>query len=298
MSGGREVFRVVEELRARMAGGDYPLGSLLPAQRKLAEEFDVSRDTVQRALVQLAEEGWIEARQGSGTRVLDPAQAQDPPVQVLRAQQVQSYTARAAREGRVTLREFFDEAFAGPDVVLDVCTLTSESLDTQIKGQIDRIRSGLAAPRSIAIRMLLPSESLVLPYPRALIDADGEVTAQLKTRLLRITHQHSESIRVELRQLQVEKLVESARIEIRHVDLTPIFKLYLINRTQALHAPYEVIERPIVLGDTEVAALDVLGLGATLTHYVVDEKNPNGRGSVFIKGWQAWFDSVWTHLAR
>ncbi|WP_338697946.1 winged helix-turn-helix domain-containing protein [Streptomyces sp. Q6] len=284
-SGGREVFRVVEELRARMAGGDYPLGSLLPAQRKLADEFHISRDTVQRALEQLAGEGWIEARQGSGTRVI-------------RAQQVQSYTARAAKEGRVTLREFFDEAFAGPDVVLDVCTLTSESLDTQVKGQIDRIRSGLTAPRSISIRMLLPTESLELPYPRALDDAGGELTAQLRQRLLGITRRHSGSIRAELRQLQAEKLVESARIDIRHVDLTPTFKLYLINGTQALHGPYEVIERPIVLGDTEVDALDVLGLGAMLTHYAVDQNNPDSRGSVFMKAWQAWFDSVWTNLAH
>ncbi|GAA2293555.1 hypothetical protein GCM10010431_09700 [Streptomyces kunmingensis] len=42
--------------------------------------------------------------------------------------------------------------------------------------------------------------------------------------------------------------------------------------------------------------LDVLGLGATLTHYVKDG-DPDSRGSVLIEAWQAWFDSVWTRLA-
>ncbi|MFI7011578.1 GntR family transcriptional regulator [Streptomyces sp. NPDC050145] len=283
--GGREVFRVVEELRVRMAGGVYPRGSLLPSQRRLADDFSVSRDTVQRALDALKEEGWIEARQGSGTRVI-------------REQQVQSYTAKASVEGSVTLREFFDEAFSGPEVVLDVSTLTSESLATQIKAQTERIRSGEVVPSRIAIRMLLPTESLVLPYPVALEDQNGRLTPRLKQRLLEITHEHSSALRRELRQLEVEKLVESAAMEIRHVDLTPTFKLYLINGTQALHGPYEVIERPIVLSEHEtVRALDILGVGAKLTHYVRDD-NPESRGSVFTDSWQAWFESVWTHLAR
>ncbi len=275
---------MVEELRSRMAGGMYSLGSPLPSQRALAADFEVSRDTVQRALGQLREEGWIESKQGSGTRVV-------------RAQEAQSYTAQAAKDGRVTLRGFFDEAFAGPEVVLDVFTLTSESLDMQVKGQIERMRIGEVRPRRIAIRMLLPDESLDLPYPRALDDPDGRLTAQLKDRLLEITRRHSSSMQVELRQLEAEELVESASIEIRHVMLTPASKLYLVGGEQALHGPYEVIERPIVLDDeVTVRALDVLGLGAQLTHYVKDA-NEGSRGSVFMKSWQAWFDSVWEHLA-
>ncbi|MFI0241942.1 winged helix-turn-helix domain-containing protein [Streptomyces sp. NPDC016845] len=283
-SGGSAVFRVVEDLRARMAGGALPLGSPLPPQRELARSYDVSRDTVQKALQQLREEGWVESRQGSGTRVI-------------KTQQVQSYTAKAAREGRVTLREFFDEAFAREEVALDVFTLTSESLDTQVRGQIERIRSGETPPRGISVRMLLPSESLDLPYPRALDDPGGRLTARLQKRLLGITHRHSSSLEAQFRQLEAEGMVGSARIEVRHVDLAPAFKLYLINGVQALHGPYEVIERPIVLSDKEtVEALDVLGLGAMLTHYLKDD-NPDSRGSVFMAAWQAWFDSVWTGLA-
>ncbi|MYT72294.1 GntR family transcriptional regulator [Streptomyces sp. SID8367] len=283
--GGREVIRVADELRSRITEGRYPLNSMLPPQRALAEELSVSRDTIQRALAELASESWIAPRQGSGTRVI-------------KTQRVQSYTLPGARAGRVTLRECFDEVFAGEEVVLDVFTFTSQSLDTQVKGQLERVRSGLVAPRRIIVRMLLPDESLDLPFPRALHDDNSaDVNARLRERALDITHRHSESLALELRQLVAEGLVKSADLSIRHVPLVPVFKIYLMNRTQALHGPYEVKPRPIILSSSEtVEALDVLGLGASLTHYARDE-NPDSRGSVFVVTWQRWFDSVWKYLA-
>lgn len=286
-SGGSAVFRVVEELRARMAGGSYQLDSLLPAQRDLAEELSVSRDTVQRALKQLKAEGWVKSRQGSGTRVV-------------KVQNVQSSSAK----GRVTLRDFFDEAFARPDVHLDVATLTSENLNTQVRGQIERIRerhneepgNSENPPRRVTIRLLLPSERVEIPYVRAQDDTDSAVTVRLRERLLDLSRKHSDLIQEELRQMQEDGLVESAGIEIRHVDMAPSCKLYLINGTQALYAPYTAAERVIVLGDEEkVAALDVKP-GVRLTHYAKDD-NPQAHGSVFVDDWQEWFDSMWAHVA-
>ncbi|MEU5206384.1 GntR family transcriptional regulator [Streptomyces pseudogriseolus] len=55
--GGRGAQRVADELRAR-TGHLYPLHSFLPAQRALAVELGVSRDTVQRALRELVNEPW------------------------------------------------------------------------------------------------------------------------------------------------------------------------------------------------------------------------------------------------
>ncbi|MFD7775265.1 GntR family transcriptional regulator [Streptomyces sp. NPDC059753] len=280
--GGRETWRVAEELRARLADGTYPVGSLIPPQRELADRFHVSRDTVQRALRELAGEGWIESRQGSGSRVL-------------KNQRIQSYTAKASHEGRVSLGPLISEAFEQPEVTLDVYTLTSESLDTHIRVQAERIRSGETAPEKVGIRILLPSESLKLPYPQAKGDPDDP---RLRERLLGITHRHTASIRRELRQLQAEGLVPVAEFQVRHVPLTPAFKLYLLNGGEALHGPYEVIERPIVLDSgEEILALDVLGLGATLTHYVRDG-DPNSRGSVFVESMGAWFGSVWNLIAE
>ena len=61
-------------------------------------------------------------------------------------------------------------------------------------------------------------------------------------------------------------------LEIRHVPVPPAFKLYLLNGTGALFGPYEATERPIFLEQgEEIEAIDVVGIGASLTHYVKDD---------------------------
>ncbi|MGN9763184.1 GntR family transcriptional regulator [Streptomyces sp. SD31] len=266
-----------------MTVGTYPVGSFLPSQRDLAQEFGVSRDTVQRALRELANEGWIESRQGSGTRVV-------------RAQPIQSTAPQATRSRRgTTLGPLLSEAFERAEVTLDVSTLTSESLDAHVRLQAERIRDRVIKPQRIALRMLLPDERLPLTYPRAKDDKDDP---RLSQRLLDITERHTTSLRESLRSLAVEGLVPSVDVEFRRVPLTPTFKLYLFNGGEALHGMYEVIERRIMLDSgEEIPALDVLGLGAALTHHVRDD-DPNSSGSVFVDSMQSWFDSVWNLLAE
>ncbi|WP_231911182.1 MULTISPECIES: GntR family transcriptional regulator [Streptomyces] len=72
-----EVDRVMRILLDQIAGGIFPPGSRLPPQRETAKEFGVARDTVQRALRKLADEGYIQSRQGSGTRVLRPPRGEE-----------------------------------------------------------------------------------------------------------------------------------------------------------------------------------------------------------------------------
>ncbi|WLW54025.1 winged helix-turn-helix domain-containing protein [Streptomyces sp. YU58] len=278
-----EFQRIADELRGRMTDGTYPLGSFLPSQRDLAEELEVSRDTVQRALRELSNEGWIASRQGSGSRVV-------------KTQRIQSPTPKATRSRHgMTLGPLISEAFEQPEVALDVYTLTSETLDAHIRLQVERIRGGAIAPERIALRILLPDESLPLPYPRHRDDRDDP---RLRVRLNTITERHTASLRGSLLELKTEGWVPSVDVEIRHAPLTPTFKLYLFNGTEALHGLYEVIERKIMLDSgEEITALDVLGLGATLTHHVKDT-DPNSSGTVFVESMQKWFDSVWNLLAE
>jgi GntR family transcriptional regulator/MocR family aminotransferase len=56
-------------LRQAITRGSLPPGTALPPSRVLAVELDVSRSLVVGAYEQLAMEGYLEARQGSGTRV-------------------------------------------------------------------------------------------------------------------------------------------------------------------------------------------------------------------------------------
>jgi len=60
-----------DTLRRRILAGDYPVGERLPPERRLAEELGVGRPTVRSALAQLAAQGLVSARQGSGYVVHD-----------------------------------------------------------------------------------------------------------------------------------------------------------------------------------------------------------------------------------
>lgn len=61
--------RLAAALRSAIESGQAPPGALLPSSRELAQELDCSRWVVTEAYAQLAAEGFLEARQGSGTRV-------------------------------------------------------------------------------------------------------------------------------------------------------------------------------------------------------------------------------------
>jgi GntR family transcriptional regulator / MocR family aminotransferase len=69
-AGARSLREQLEdELRRAIRGGRLPVGTALPASRVLARELGVARGVVVDAYEQLAAEGYLEARQGSGTRV-------------------------------------------------------------------------------------------------------------------------------------------------------------------------------------------------------------------------------------
>ena len=62
--------QIAQQLRQLIAGGEFPPGSRLPAERELASQLGVSRPSVREALIALEVEGWVEVRTGSGVYVL------------------------------------------------------------------------------------------------------------------------------------------------------------------------------------------------------------------------------------
>jgi GntR family transcriptional regulator / MocR family aminotransferase len=78
---GRHSRAALEEaLREAVREGRLPPGSRLPSSRVLARDLGVARNTVADAYGQLVAEGWLTARQGSGTRVAArPAARRRPP---------------------------------------------------------------------------------------------------------------------------------------------------------------------------------------------------------------------------
>lgn len=280
--GGKRFHEVLGTLVSRIAEGDYPVGSFLPPQRELAQQLGVSRDTVQRVLRQLADEMWIESRQGSGSRVL-------------RSQTVQSSTRRNGAAKAVSLRPLFDAAFEKSEVALDVFTLTSETLDTYVRMQKDRIWAQEIKPRSIKIRMMLPSGDVRLPYPFAKHAPDDP---RPRERLKVITERHTTSLRDTLREIDTNKSELTAKVDIRHVPLVPYSKIYLFNRAEAVTGPYEPVEHRTAFDDGDVVdVVDVMGVGSTLTHFAKDD-DPLSQESVLVNGWQSWFESTWNRLAK
>src|SRR5580704_14865846 len=64
------LFRRVADGLRRLAEEGYLVdGSRLPPERQLAQALAVSRNTVTAAYAVLRTEGWVEARQGSATRI-------------------------------------------------------------------------------------------------------------------------------------------------------------------------------------------------------------------------------------
>jgi GntR family transcriptional regulator/MocR family aminotransferase len=64
-----KTLRLTQELRAAILGGRLLAGARLPPSRVLADELGISRSVVVKAYSDLVADGYLEARQGAGTRV-------------------------------------------------------------------------------------------------------------------------------------------------------------------------------------------------------------------------------------
>lgn len=64
-------LQIMEQIRARIAAGDWPAGKELPSIRALAAGLSVSVITVKRAYLDLESEGVIVTRHGRGSFVAE-----------------------------------------------------------------------------------------------------------------------------------------------------------------------------------------------------------------------------------
>src|SRR5215831_7668209 len=71
LAGPRVRASLEAALRQAVQSGRLTSGTRLPATRTLAADLGIARNTVADAYGQLIAEGWLTARQGSGTRVAE-----------------------------------------------------------------------------------------------------------------------------------------------------------------------------------------------------------------------------------
>ena len=89
-------LQIIEQVRRRVAVGDWKPGHELPSIRALAVSTRVSVITIKRAYLELEHEGVITTRQGRGTFVSENVQLQKD----LREKELDDYLGKAADVGR------------------------------------------------------------------------------------------------------------------------------------------------------------------------------------------------------
>lgn len=67
---GQRVRETIVQLRARVLGGEWPVGSRIPTEPQLVTALGVGRNTIREAIRALVHAGVLERRQGSGTYVV------------------------------------------------------------------------------------------------------------------------------------------------------------------------------------------------------------------------------------
>jgi GntR family transcriptional regulator len=99
-------LQILEQIRDRVAAGDWPPGRELPSIRGLAAELRVSVITVKRAYFELESEGVITTRHGKGSFVADV----EGLARELKERELDAHLAAAARAARALGLD--DEALA------------------------------------------------------------------------------------------------------------------------------------------------------------------------------------------
>lgn len=60
---------ILEEIRSEILSGTYNVGEQIPTESALQDKYNVSRQTVRKAILELANEGFLRSEKGSGTYV-------------------------------------------------------------------------------------------------------------------------------------------------------------------------------------------------------------------------------------
>jgi DNA-binding transcriptional regulator YhcF (GntR family) len=263
--------QVANSLRAAILTRTFQPGEKLPSGPQLAERYGVARMTVQQAIRLLRDEGLVVSRQGSGVFV------------------------RERTERPVGLRPHLERAFEAAHVSVDFAGFSGETLHGAISEPIDKIRAGRLRPASVSVRLLVPDPSVPWSLPARVEDmADSPA---FRARADRIMRRHALAVVDAVTELNELGLVEDARAEVRVQPAVPLFKLYVINESEAFFGYYPVDKHDVQLDGERVPVWDLLGKDAVLFHHAADG-DPESIGAQYVRQSRMWFDSLWNTVAR
>ena len=259
-------------LRAAILTKKLAPGEKLPSQAELAKRYGVARMTVQQSLRILRDENLIVSRQGSGVFVRE----------------------RTARP--VGLRPHVEAAFEHDEVRIDFSGYTAETLHNAIQEPLDKIRDGRLTPRSIKLRLLLSDMTRPIALPSRAGDDPGD-DPRVRARMAKTAERYAGGIRESLTELAQLGLVEEANAEIRVHSSAPLFKIYLLNNSELFFGFYPVVRHDVIINGETVPTFDPMGKDTALFHHTA-EADPEALSSQYVAEAAAWFESIWTTIAR
>lgn len=263
--------QVASMLRAAILTHKFEAGDKLPSGPELAKTYGVARMTVQQAVRLLREEGLVISQQGRGVFV------------------------RERTERPAGLRPHIERAFGESKVSIDFAGFGGETLHGVLQEPLDKVRNGRLTPESISVRVLVPDMSRPMGLPVRL--DTGEDDPALRERMKTIMLRHTQGIEDAVVELETLGLVKSATVETCIYPVAPMFKLYIINRSEIFFGYYPVKANTVVAGNDRIEIYDLMGRDATLFHHGVDD-DPDSAESQYVSQSQMWFDSIWSTIAK
>ncbi|PWW20449.1 GntR family transcriptional regulator of abcA and norABC [Cytobacillus oceanisediminis] len=149
-------LQISDFMKKKIMNGEWTIGTKIPPQRNLAKLFQVNRSTIVIALEELAADGLIESKVGSGTRVINNTWsllASTPPPDWI------SYVKSGIHKPNITIIQEINKAEADPNMIrLGTGELSPDLLPNKKMGQILQIDN----EQSLSLGYMEPKGSLSL----------------------------------------------------------------------------------------------------------------------------------------
>ncbi|NMC86481.1 MAG: GntR family transcriptional regulator [Anaerolineaceae bacterium] len=164
------LYELIEQnFRQIITSGVLKTGEMVPSEAELCEYYKVSRLTVRRAMDELARQGWIIRRQGVGTFIKNPKNAQITPSRL-------SFTEQMKAIGRVPSSRLISEK------VIPATAEISRNLDVQENEPvIEVIRIRMADNEPILLETTYLSKQRFPDFEEALELEHGSLYDQLQS---------------------------------------------------------------------------------------------------------------------
>ncbi len=249
----------------------YPIGSFLPSEQALCLAYDADRFNVRKALAMLVEEGYVERRQGSGTRVLRHPMSRHNRVLFLLCQGDGS-TDRLSEPFYAQSIDALEEQLQQADMHLIYCKILRGDNLLALCRDLDVQALILAGTPDAALleqcsRLNLPTvgyNTSAEGIPCVTTDNDGGAAA-IAQHLIRLGHRHLGVIHVP-GYINSQKRLDRFKIEMRNAEWNTELHLQVIqgdwNEESGYHAAKKLLTESEVRPTAIFGGNDAMAIGA------------------------------------